>query len=146
MGDYYTHENQIKDLILQFSDHTLPAEKWTHQAHLTVAFWHLFHFSIEEATCYLRSGIKSYNHSNGTKNTPSGGYHESITLFWIKVIYDYQSKYSSKSLLECCNAFLESEFADKNYIFSFYSKDILFTSRARAFWVEPNLQALKISV
>jgi hypothetical protein len=146
MGDYYTHENQIKDLILKFSDHTLPAEEWTHQAHLTIAFWHLFHFSIEEATCYLKSGIISYNHSNGTENTPSGGYHESITLFWIKVIYDYQSKYSLKSLLECCNAFLESEFADKNYIFSFYSKDILFTSRARAFWVEPNIQVLNIAV
>ncbi len=146
MPKYYTNETQIEDLIKQFTAHTLPAEKWTHQAHLTVAFWHLFTFSIEDATCYLRSGIINYNKSTGTQNTPSSGYHETITLFWIKTIYDYQRRYSSKPLLESCNAFLESEFADKHYIFSFYSQDTLFTSKARAFWVEPNLQALNIAV
>ncbi|HEX8548649.1 MAG TPA: hypothetical protein VF691_16925 [Cytophagaceae bacterium] len=140
----YNNVVQIENLIEQFSTHVLPEDKWTHQAHLTVAFWYLFNFTIDEATCYLRSGIITYNRARGKRSTPTEGYHETITLFWIKVIDNYLKTFPSKLLLESCNAFLNSKFSERNYILSFYSKDILATSNARAFWIEPNLQNLEV--
>lgn len=41
--------------------------------------------------CFLRSGIIAYNVSIGGKNTPEGGYHETPTLFWSRIIRDYVS-------------------------------------------------------
>lgn len=80
---------KIKALVTQFQDRTLPKEAWTHEAHLIVALWYVQNYSKAEATCLLRAGIINYNVSVGTVNTPTGGYHETITLFWIGVIYDF---------------------------------------------------------
>ncbi|MBC7913450.1 MAG: hypothetical protein H7Y07_04935 [Pyrinomonadaceae bacterium] len=141
MARFYTSLSEIESIVDQFSNHTLPADQWTHQAHLTVALWHLFNYTTEEATCYLRSRIISYNQSQGKRNSPTEGYHETMTLFWIKVIDNYL-KETTYNLLESCNSFLETEFSKGNYVFSFYSKDLILSTKARAFWTEPDLKLL----
>lgn len=47
--------------------------------------------SDDEFICFLRSGIIATNVSIGGKNTPEGGYHETLTLFWSRIIRDYVS-------------------------------------------------------
>lgn len=138
MNNHYKTLREIEDLINRFLDQSLPKEEWTHEAHLTVATYLLNKFSIEETTCMLRSGIIIYNKSVGGENTAVKGYHETLTLFWIKNICIYIKANKAKSILLLCNNFLKSIFADRDYPLKFYSKELLFSTKARAFWTEPD--------
>ena len=137
---------EIESTLQQFRDRTLPKEAWTHQAHLVVALWHIRHYSKAEATCLLRAGIINYNVAIGTKNTASSGYHETITLFWIWLISAYVDKYKYLKINELVSKFLASTYAERDVFFKFYSKKVLFSVDARANWVEPDLQPLKVDI
>lgn len=135
-------ESEILDLVEGFRNRTLPAEKWTHEAHLTTALWFLVNYSKEEATCYLRSGIITYNVATGGENTPVGGYHETITLFWITIIDRFVSNHPDLNLPELCHAFLRSTQASKELPMKYYSRELLFSTGARARWVAPDLMEM----
>lgn len=139
---YFRDDQEIETLVAQFQSQTLALDAWTHEAHLTVALWHLKNYSLAEATCYLRSGIITYNNAVGTPNNPSRGYHETLTLFWIKIVCHFVTTNSDKNLLTLCNIFLESAYAAREFPLQFYSRDLLFSTEARAFWVEPDQKAL----
>lgn len=135
---------EIAVFVQAFEARTLPIEQWTHQAHLITAAWYLYHHEQDAATCLLRSGIIAYNVSQGGKNTPTGGYHESITLFWIWAVNAFVAPRKDKqSISDICQELLSSPTGDKGYPFRFYSKDQLMSTKARARWVEPDVKGLK---
>src|SRR5215208_7184478 len=80
---------EILALVRRFEDCTLPRAEWTHAAHLTVALWHLLQLDWPEATARVRRGIKRYNAAHGIAPTPTGGYHETLTLFWLRFVRSY---------------------------------------------------------
>ena len=137
---------KIEHLVQQFQNKTLPKAAWTHEAHLIVAVWYLYHFSKAEATGLLRAGIINYNVAVGTENTATGGYHETITLFWIWLISAYVDKYKHLKINELVSKFLASTYAERDVFFKFYSKKVLFSVDARANWIEPDLQPLKVDI
>jgi hypothetical protein len=126
----------ISQLIAQFQARTLPINEWTHEAHLTVAFWYLWNYPKMAALCYLRSGIIAYNVAVGTVNTPSSGYHETITQFWVDIISRFLKKHRKKRALEeVLNEFLQSEASKRDTMFQYYSGEILISVTARARYV-----------
>ena len=129
-------------LVEGFREKTLPLHEWTHEAHLVVAFYFLFHFDIFQAVCYLRSGIIGYNQSVGTENSPNKGYHETLSLFWAKIIKKYIEQDNEKDFLEALNDFLESPQANRNLHLEYYEAETIFSVEARAFWIEPSLKSL----
>lgn len=131
----------IENLVARFRDRTLPKEEWTHDAHLVTAIWFHVHHSPEEAIAFLRSGIITYNDSVGGKNTPTDGYHETMTLFWCRVIAGFVAANPGRSLVELCSTFLNSVQATREYPLTFYSRERLFSVKARATWVDPDLKA-----
>lgn len=131
------NESDIREVVQGFQSRTLPKERWTHQAHLVTALWHHVHHSPLESICYLRSGIIEYNASIGGKNTPEDGYHETLTLFWCKVIAEFVESNRNLPLVELTNKFLASEMATKEYPMKFYSRERLFSLEARATYVAP---------
>jgi hypothetical protein len=136
---------EIEELVSGFQDHSLPAERWTHQAHLIVGTYFAYHFPIEQAIYYLRSGIITYNVATGGKNTHERGYHETITQLWAILLKAFvQKKCAGLSLAESCTAFLNSPYAAQEIMFRFYSKDLLFSTQARALWVEPDLAPIDV--
>lgn len=132
----------IQDLVTGFQNRTLPKEQWTHEAHLVTAIWFHVHHSPDEAIACLRSGIITYNDSLGGKNTPTDGYHETMTLFWCRVVSKFVAGHRHLPLVELCERFLSSEQANKDYPLKFYSRDVLFSVKARATWVEADLQSI----
>ena len=140
----YISEQEIINIVYQFKNHTLPLELWTHEAHLTLAIWHLKKYTYAEATCMLRSGIITYNSSTGGVNNSTTGYHETITLFWIKVVADFLRKHLHLTPLAACNAFLASSISSKTYPYEFYSKALLHSTHARSHWTAPDLKPLQI--
>lgn len=118
-------------------------QDWTHEAHLLVACYYLYTYTEWEALIFLRSGIITLNRSQKVENSPNSGYHETLTCFWVKLIAFFMKKYKAgRSLEEVCQLFLHSPFANTAIALEFYSKDHLFTTQARASWVEPDIKAL----
>jgi len=135
---------KIETLVQQFQNRTLPKKAWTHEAHLAVAIWHLNRYAKAEATCLLRAGIINYNIAAGTENTATGGYHETITLFWIWIIYSFLIENKGLKINELISLFLASEYARKEILFKYYTKELLFSVEARANWVMPDLKVLRL--
>lgn len=144
-------EHPVKDLITEeavatlidgFINRTLPPAQWTHEAHLIIGLWFNYNHSALEAICFLRSGIISYNISSGGSNTPEKGYHETLTLFWSRILNDFVKNNSGLRLVELCDKFLKSEWSAKELPLQYYSHDVLFSLQARATWVPPNRRNL----
>lgn len=134
----------IEELLEGFQGRNLDEQSWTHDAHLIVACYFLRHFPPNEALIYLRSGIISLNVSMGVENTPKRGYHETLTCFYHWVIKEYVATQDPDGMFwELCNRFLQSPCADKRLPLAFYSKDYLFTTEARAQFLQPDRQALE---
>ncbi|RYD87321.1 MAG: hypothetical protein EOP61_35820, partial [Sphingomonadales bacterium] len=70
---------KLEELARRFTSLELSREAWTHEAHLLVGLWHVSRYGQELALERMREGIRKLNLSNGVANTPTGGYHETIT-------------------------------------------------------------------
>ncbi|HKP88222.1 MAG TPA: hypothetical protein VJZ26_19110 [Blastocatellia bacterium] len=136
----YATFGEIERLVRSFEDCSLPKQEWTHRAHMTAALWYLVHHSGREATSRIRNGIKRFNAAKGGVTTPTGGYHETITLFWICIISRYLLRADAgRTLVELVNDFIE-RWGSKNLPLEYYSRELLFSLRARTSWVEPDLK------
>src|ERR671928_108599 len=133
---------EMFELLRRFEDCTLPREEWTHAAHLTVALWHLLQFDWPEAVARVRHGIKRYNAAHGVPTTPTGGYHETLTLFWLRAVRRYleAERNEARALVHLANELAASH--DSGLPFKHYTRGLLFSPEARAAWVEPDLKPL----
>jgi len=85
----YDSEAEIMEIVEGFRSCTLPASRWTHQAHLTVGLWHLLNRPSDTVLDDVRRGIIAYNTAVGTPNSDTRGYHETITVFYVWAIRKY---------------------------------------------------------
>jgi hypothetical protein len=139
-------EEELLDLVNGFLERKLEKERWTHHAHIITAIWHLKKYDKEDALCRLRSGIISYNLSVGGDNNGQNGYHETMTVFWWELIRQFVALYPDYSFRDACVSFLASPMADKAFPFQFYSRDLILSGKARARYVAPDLQEIKIEL
>ena len=135
-------ESVTDDLAEAFCALTLAKPEWTHQAHLRVGLWHVLHFGEEEALLRLREGITRLNESHGIANTASGGYHESITRFYVRVLACFLGRsWRGRPIDELAEQAI-LELGDKDLPLHHWSRDLLFSPAARLGWVEPDLASL----
>ena len=139
----YGSDREILDIIERFRAKTLPKERWTHQAHLTVGLWFVMNRPPELVVGELRRGISSYNEAVGTANTDSDGYHETITAFYVWAIRKFVNEAApGASLLVLANDLLASRYAAGSFPFGYYSRDRLLSVTARRGWIDPDLAPL----
>ncbi len=137
----YRSPCEIDSLIHAFQECSLPRSQWTHAAHLTVGLWYLFYDSEPEAINAVRNGIKRYNSIQGIENTKDSGYHETITLFWMRIVRGYLAEENrNRSIVHLANGLIE-KYA-RNLPFRYYTRDRLMSWEARTSWVEPDLKSL----
>jgi hypothetical protein len=130
---------EIAALVAAFERCDLPREAWTHRAHLLAAVWYLATYGIEDGVERVRSGIQRFNAAKGVAPTPTGGYHETITRFYLWAVRCHlREAPRDATLVDLANGFAAA-WADKNRIFDYYSRDRLFSAEARRGWVEPDL-------
>ena len=133
---------EILTLVRRFDDCTLPRAEWTHAAHLTVALWNLLQFDWPEAAARVRRGIQRYNAAHGIAPTPTGGYHETLTLFWLRFVGSFLEgeRNEARALVSLANELAAT--ADRSLPLVYYTRERLFSAEARAAWVEPDLRPL----
>ena len=135
----------IDDLGARFEACAIPKEEWTHAAHLVVGLWHVHRYGADEALIRLRSGIRRLNESNGGVNSATDGYHETITAAYVRLLAQYLDWcHSNQSLSERASQLLESPLAGKQTLFTFYSRDRLMSTTARAEWIEPDIAPIDV--
>lgn len=134
--------DEIEKLVRDFESATLPHSRWTHRAHLTVACWYLICYPEAEAARRIREGINKLNNAHGVVTARDRGYHETITMFWIRMIRSYLVR----STLECPLTVLINDITDwcgnRQLPFRYYSRERLMSWEARIGWVEPDLKSL----
>lgn len=140
MVKHYLDISDIKSLVDQFVSKTLPEEAWTHFAHLTVGLWFVSNHGLEESSILMPTYIAEYNMLLGKENTDFGGYHETITQFWLWVLDCYWKEVQKeKSLLNAANDLANSSYGDPAIFFKFYSREVIFSVEARRKFLKPDL-------
>ena len=139
----YRTSAEVLRLLREFEACRLPRTEWTHHAHLVVALCYLIRYEEAEAARRIRAGIRLYNEACCIKQTKTGGYHETITLFYIRVI----GRFLSAASLDCTLAALANSLinacGDKNLPLDYYSRERLMSWDARTGWLEPDIKALE---
>jgi hypothetical protein len=139
----YDSEAEIMEIVEGFRSRTLPAPRWTHQAHLTVGLWHVLSRPSGMVLDEIRRGIIAYNTAVGTPNSDTRGYHETITAFYVWAIRKYlRDANADLTLVALMNGLLASRYATKSYPFEFYSRERLLSVDARRACLEPDLKSL----
>lgn len=133
---------EIEILVAAFESYRLPLEDWNHRAHLTIGVWYLAKYEKEHALNLICESIQKYNHAHGIVQTVDGGYHETITLFYIWLVSRYLKRASDYSIVDLTNGVLEAYGDHKHIPLEYYSKERLMSWRARTSWVEPDLKPL----
>jgi hypothetical protein len=138
----YSSFDEIESLVHAFETGTLPRSKWTHAAHVTVACWYLVCHPQSEATKRIREGILRYNASQKILTTPDSGYHETMTMFWIRMV----GHYLTTATLECSLVGLINDltfrYSDKKLPYLYYTPERLMSTEARFGFIEPDLKPL----
>jgi hypothetical protein len=139
----FDHADDVLRLVERFEDGSLPKTEWTHQAHLAVGLWYAAHLPADAALAAVREGIKRVNAAHGVATTPTGGYHETITRFYMRVICDYvaREEETGGDWAGRVNRLL-TRYGAKDLPLKHYTRDVLMSPAARFGWVEPDLRPI----
>ena len=133
----------IDDLAVRFLARTLLKEEWTHAAHLAIGAWHVHTFGPEDAIQRLRAGIRTLNDQHGTANSDTGGYHETITIAYVRLIDQFLSRFDpSVSINRRVETMVRGPFSDRTLLLRFWFRALLMSPAARAVWTPPDLVPL----
>jgi hypothetical protein len=124
-----------------FEDCTLPFEQWKHRAHLKVAYLYLCELPFDEALVKIRANIQRYNAATNTPETLERGYHETMTVAWLRLVDHTLREYGPAA---SADEFLETQeqLLNRRALRFFYSRDHLISWPAKAEFVEPDLTPL----
>jgi len=136
-GIAYRTDAEVAEVARKFETCALLPQDFDHRAHLTVALYYLANFPAEIATARMREGLQRLiAHYKDT------GYHETITLFWLKLVRRFlDESVGDQRLADVANELLE-KFGGSKLLFEYYSRELIQTEKARAEWVEPDLRKL----
>jgi hypothetical protein len=90
-----------EEFLRHFEACTLPYVHWTHRAHLRVAYLYVTRFGLEGAIPKVTAGIRAYNQSQGIADTPTGGYHETMTVAWLHLVAAMLAEYGPTGAVDC---------------------------------------------
>jgi hypothetical protein len=133
-------------LVRAFLDRTLPKSQWTHESHLRVGLWHVLTYGPQEALTRLRREIRAYNEATGVANTDTGGYHETITRFYVGFLARFLEQAGRERPIDELAYELIQKHGERDLPLAWYSRELLFSAKARVEWVEPDLRPLAESL
>lgn len=136
----YKSDEEVKRLVKAFEERSLGKNEWTHAAHLTVGLYYCFHHPFGIAKNLMSDGIYWLNDAHGTPNTETSGFHETLTHFWLTVVADFlEFSGREQGLAHSANALIRI-YDDSKLPLKFYSRERLFSVKARQHYIEPDLQ------
>jgi hypothetical protein len=136
-------DDEIDGLVGGFLRCTLPKEEWTHAAHFAGALWLMLRRPDVQPERDMPGMIRRYNESVGGVNSDSSGYHETITQASLhmarRLLATLPADVTPAAAL---SALMASPLGNKDWLFTYWSRDVLMAPDARLAWVAPDLRAL----
>ncbi|HEX8068383.1 MAG TPA: hypothetical protein VF546_00425 [Pyrinomonadaceae bacterium] len=129
---------QLETIVRGFEACTIAPAEFSHRAHLAVALWYVAHLPDAEAAARMRAGLHRFiaHHHAGDK------YHETITLFWLKLVRHFLERAGAGQTLPAVANDLLARCGDAQLLYAHYSRALIQTPAAKSGWVEPDLRPL----
>lgn len=130
--------------VKAFEELTLPFKRWTHRAHVKVAYVYLSRHSFDEALSRIRSGIQAYSLRDGVPESESSGSNETTTRAFLHLIAATMRAYVRTHPAGCADAFCNThpQLMTRHALWLFYSPQRRMDPRAKTEFVEPDLAPL----
>jgi hypothetical protein len=127
--------------LAQFEARTCPLDQWHHREHIKVAYLYLSRHSFATATEKVCSGIRAYNATHNVPESLTGGYHETMTQAWMRLVYLTFCEFGPS---ESADEFVDkhTQLLSKRALLFFYSRDHIMSAEAKRQFVEPDLTPL----
>lgn len=133
----YKSESEIHALVRSFEEATMAQSDFKHAEHLVVALYYVTHHDLETATSKMRDGIfKLLREAFAIDLTKDMPYHETLTVFWMRIVDRFNSSRNGETLIDKANELVAAY--DKDYPLKFYSREYLFSTEARTAYVQPD--------
>lgn len=132
------------ELIEAFEAAAIPPDQWKHETHVRVAWILVDRHGVQDAIERMREGIKRLNAANGVVDSLHSGYHETLTVAWLRVIDAIRI---SRGAEASSKAFFDehTQLHSKMMLRLFYSRDRIMSAEAKASFVEPDLTGLPVA-
>ena len=136
MPPFLLSSDAFQAFLHRFDAGALPRAEWNHAAHLSVA----------AATVHAGGGVDqvrrqifTYIAAQGIESTPTSGYHETITQFWVNRLRELVAGLGrGASQYDAARAAVAA-FAHRGRLFDlYYSFDVSTDTHARAVYVAPD--------
>jgi hypothetical protein len=134
--------DEVRRLADAFERSEISRSVWTHEAHLVVALWNLVCYGPAEGAERVRRGIQRLNAANGVPQARDGGYHETITRFYLWAIRRHIGSAPRAASIGELATTLIAAWGDRTRPLEYYSRERLMSWEARTGWVEPDLKSL----
>lgn len=136
-------DEDMAALAADFCACTLPKDRWTHSAHFATALWLILRRPDILPERDMPALIRRYNESVGGVNDDRSGYHETITQASLHMarmlLRDLPADTTPAAAFA---ALMASPRGEKDWPFTYWSRDRLMSADARLGWVEPDLHPL----
>jgi hypothetical protein len=133
---------EIDAFLAAFEGCTLPKERWTHGAHLLTGACYVHGLGRDAALEKMRVCVRRYNESVGGQNTETSGYHETITVMWIRLLDGLRRGVGAMGRAEFAKLAVERFVGEKDVFRRYYDFDVVGSVEARREWVAPTLLEL----
>ena len=128
------------DLMAAFEGSTLAPQCWNHRAHVRVAYLYASLHGFDAALMRMRAGLTALNAAHRTPETVERGYHETMTVAFMRLIFAACRQQAFSSSAEFCDA--HPELMTKEALLIYYSRERLVSGAAKQTFVEPDLLPL----
>ncbi|TJY34087.1 hypothetical protein [Pontimicrobium aquaticum] len=120
----------------QFSNCTLDASLFNHEAHIRLAWIHVTKYGLNKALITIDSQLLSYVASLGVKDK----YNKTVTIAAVKAVSHFISKSKSNNFKDFITEFPRLKTNFKELLAQHYSIDIFNSNIAKSSFLEPNLK------
>jgi hypothetical protein len=142
MSELPCGELEIDEFLAAFEGCTLPKERWTHGAHLLTGACYVHGLGREGALAKMRDCVRRYNESVGGQNTDTSGYHETITVMWIRLLDGLRQEVGAIDRAAFAELAVKRFAGERDFFKRFYDFDVVKSTEARRSWIAPTLEQL----
>ena len=135
-----THQNSPEDLrfVSELEACALEPDQFDHRAHVRAAYVYLVDNDVERAAERMRDSLRAFLLHHGIDVSK---YHETITRAWILAVRHFMELTPASV---SADDFIRSNprLLDSRIMLTHYSAEHLFSPKARAQFVEPDIQSI----
>jgi hypothetical protein len=139
-----SHDDETIERIARgVLDTTWPYAEWSHAAHFAAALWLLRHPAVLADHGGIERVIRCYNHAVGVPETPTRGFHATITEASMRIAALELARHEPDvPLSRVLAAIMASPLGRSGWLLTHWSEGVLMSPEARAGWIAPDLAPL----